>query len=164
MDSDYFWVDILGRSVEELGIEAYKRHDGAEKSRNVALHQNWGAVSNSLVICMHAIVPISDLTKLINFATGFDYTLEELVRTGERSWNLKRVLNNKLGLTQKNDTLPEILMMPLPDGGSAGYVPPLQEMLEAYYEARGWDKETGKPNPEKLDELGLSEYIHDIWK
>ncbi len=164
MDSDYFWVDTLGRSVDELGIKAFKRHDGAIKASNVARHQNWGAVSNSIIICMHAIVSLEDLNNLINHATGFDYSLMELVQVGERAWNLKRVINHRLGLTQKNDTLPEIIMKPLPDGGSAGYVPPFEEMLEAYYEARGWDKNTGKPYPEKLEELGLSEYVQDIWK
>jgi aldehyde:ferredoxin oxidoreductase len=164
MDSDYFWVDTLGRAVEELGILPYKRFEGAVKASNVARHQNWGSVLNSLVMCMHAVVPIADLVRLINFATGFDYELEELVTVGERSWNLKRVINNRNSLTTKDDTLPEILMKPFSDGGSAGYVPPLQEMLDAYYEARDWDKETGKPFPKKLRELGLAEYVEDIWK
>jgi aldehyde:ferredoxin oxidoreductase len=164
MDSDYFWVDTLGRAVDELGIVPYKRFEGAVKSSNVARHQNWGAVLNSLVMCMHAVVPIEDLVRLINFATGFDYELEELITAGERGWNLKRVINNRHGLTMKEDTLPEILMKPMPDGGSAGYVPPLQEMLDAYYKARGWDTKTGKPFPEKLKQLGLAEYIDDIWK
>jgi aldehyde:ferredoxin oxidoreductase len=35
-------------------------------------------------------------------------------------------------------------------------------MLDAYYEFRGWDKETGKPTPEKLRELGLDEIIDEI--
>jgi len=55
-------------------------------------------------------------------------------------------------------------MKPFPDGGSAGFVPPLEGMLDVYYEAREWDKETGKPTPLKMQELGLSEYVDDIWK
>jgi aldehyde:ferredoxin oxidoreductase len=164
MDSDYFWVDLLGRTDEDLGIKAYKRHEGAIKAGNVVRHQNWSVVSNSIIICMHAIVPIRDLIELINLATGFDYSLEELMIAGERGWNLKRVINHRLGLTRQNDTLPEILMKPFPDGGSAGYVPPLEEMLEAYYKNRDWDQETGKPLPQKLKKLGLSKYIQSIWK
>lgn len=164
MQSDYFWVDTLGRADEDLGIKTYKRHDGPEKSANVVRHQNWSVIFNSLILCMHANVPVEDVIGLINSATGFEYTLDGLMEVGERSWNIKRIINHKCGLTRKNDTLPQVLMQPFPDGGSAGYVPPLEEMLEAYYEARGWDEETGKPTPEKLRELGLSEYIHDIWK
>lgn len=36
-------------------------------------------------------------------------------------------------------------------------------MLDKYYELRGWDKATGKPTPEKLTQLGLEQYIKDIW-
>jgi len=56
------------------------------------------------------------------------------------------------------------MMKPFPDGGSAGLVPPSEEMLDAYYETREWDKETGKPTPLKMQELWLSEYVDDIWK
>jgi len=36
-------------------------------------------------------------------------------------------------------------------------------MLEAYYEARNWDRVTGKPAREKLLELGMEEIAHDLW-
>jgi aldehyde:ferredoxin oxidoreductase len=79
-------------------------------------------------------------------------------------WNLKRAINNRLGLSRENDKLPKALLEPYPDGGSAGYVPPFIEMLEAYYTARGWDPETGKPTPQKLAELNLEWVAQDIWK
>jgi aldehyde:ferredoxin oxidoreductase len=163
MTSNYFWVDIFGRDDEELGIKAFKRHDGAIKAENVARHQNWGALSNSLIICLHAMVPVRDLVDFFNFVTGFDYSLGEMMEAGERGWNLKRAINLRLGLKPSDDTLPDILIKPLPDGGSAGYVPPMEEMLDAYYEARQWDANTGKPYPRKLEELGLSEIVQDIW-
>jgi aldehyde:ferredoxin oxidoreductase len=164
MQSDYFWVDTMGRTNDDLGINFYKRHAGAEKAGNVARHQNWSGIFNSLVQCMHANVPVLDMVDLINYTTGLEYSLEELIKLGERSWNLRRIVNHRLGLNRDSDTLPGIFMKAFPDGGSAGYIPPLEEMLVAYYEARGWDEETGKPKPEKLHELGLSEYVGDIWK
>jgi aldehyde:ferredoxin oxidoreductase len=36
-------------------------------------------------------------------------------------------------------------------------------MLSAYYEARGWDGETGKPLRQKLIELGLRDVADDLW-
>jgi len=39
-----------------------------------------------------------------------------------------------------------------------------QAMLMAYYEARSWDWETGKPSQEKLMELGLDEIAKDLWE
>jgi aldehyde:ferredoxin oxidoreductase len=36
-------------------------------------------------------------------------------------------------------------------------------MLLAYYQARGWDMETGRPSKEKLLELGLDDIAKDLW-
>jgi aldehyde:ferredoxin oxidoreductase len=154
----------MARADEDLGIKPFKRHDGAIKAANVARHQDWSGIYNALVQCVHSNVPVSDMVDLVNFTTDFDYSLEVLMRVGERSWNLRRVINYKLGMSREDDRLPEILMKPFPDGGSAGYVIPIEEMLEAYYEAREWDPVTGKPKPHKLVELGLSSVIKDVWK
>jgi aldehyde:ferredoxin oxidoreductase len=53
---------------------------------------------------------------------------------------------------------------PLPEGPAAGQVNKLEIFLDPYYEFRGWDKNTGKPTPEKLRELGLKEIINQIYK
>jgi aldehyde:ferredoxin oxidoreductase len=101
--------------------------------------------------------------RLINAACGLDWTLEDMLRCGERGWNLKRAINNRMGLTRANDKLPKAMLQPFPDGGSAGFVPDFEGMLMAYYHARGWDKETGKPSRGKLLALGLDEVAEDLW-
>jgi aldehyde:ferredoxin oxidoreductase len=101
--------------------------------------------------------------KLINAACGLDWTIEDLMRAGERAWNLKRAINNRMGLTRANDRLPKALMTPFPDGGSQGFVPDLEGMLIAYYEARGWDMESGIPTREKLTELEMGDVGKDLW-
>jgi aldehyde:ferredoxin oxidoreductase len=161
--SAYYEVD-LGQADSSLGLEFYDRHAGAEKAGNVARHQNWQTVFNALVMCIFANVPAEIVAALINTACGLDFGVEDLLCAGERAWNLKRAINNRLGLTRTNDKLPKALLEPYQDGGSAGYIPPFTEMLEAYYNARGWDPETGKPTPKKLDELGLEWVRRDIWK
>lgn len=161
--SDYFMVDTYGQTVEEIGIDFYSRHAGVEKVENIARHQDWRTMCNSLVLCYFANIAPESVLELVNYVTGFDYSLEELVKIGERGWNLKRVINHRLGLTGANDRLPEQFYKPLPDGGSAGYVLPFDEMLAAYYRTRGWEPNTGKPTAERLQKLGLQEYVEDIW-
>jgi aldehyde:ferredoxin oxidoreductase len=161
--SDYFLVDTYGQTFEEIGIYLYSRHAGAEKVENIARHQDWRAMYNSLILCYFANVAPKTVLELVNHVTGFDYSLEELARIGERAWNLKRVINHRMGLTGANDRLPKQLSKPLPDGGSAGYVLPFDEMLAAYYKTRSWDPKTGKPTVEALQTLGLDEYIKEIW-
>ncbi len=82
---------------------------------------------------------------------------------GERGWNLKRAINNRLGLTASNDKLPKALLEPFPSGGSEGFTPDIQSMLRTYYSARGWDPATGYPTRAKLESLGLQDVAHDLW-
>ena len=160
--SDYFFVD-WGQAEESIGLQFFDRQAGAEKSANVAIHQNWRTVFNALVMCIFANVPPQTQVDLVNAACGYDLTIAEMMKIGERGWTIKRAINNRLGLTRANDKLPKALLEPYKEGGAAGYVIPFAEMLEAYYEARGWDKVTGKPSKEKLVELGLEDIARDLW-
>ena len=152
--SDYFLVDI-GQTVEKIGIEFYDRHAGAEKAANVARHQDWRTLNNALVMCIFGNVAPDDLLGLVNAACDRSMTLDDLLQCGERGWNLKRLINHRLGLTRANDKLPGAALRPLPDGGAAGFVPDFEAMMAAYYSARGWDPETGRPTEIKLKSLGL---------
>jgi aldehyde:ferredoxin oxidoreductase len=161
--SDYFFVD-WGHITPEIGIEFFSRHAQAEKAANVAHHQDWRTVYNSMVMCIFANVAPQLQTDLINAACGYDWTIEDMMRCGERGWNMKRAINNRMGLTAANDKLPKALLEPLSTGGTEGYVPNIQKMLHAYYEARGWDIDTGYPAKEKLFALGLEDVAEDLWK
>jgi aldehyde:ferredoxin oxidoreductase len=161
--SDYFFVD-MGQADAELGLEFYERQGGAEKAANVARHQDWCTLCNSLVMCILANVPAETVVGLINSACGLDWSVSDMLRAGERGWNLKRAINNHLGLSRANDKLPKALLEPYPDGGAAGYKIPFEEMLTAYYAARDWDPATGRPSKEKLLALGLADVANDLWK
>lgn len=161
--SDYFFVD-WGHSLEEIGIEFLDRHAQAEKASNVAKHQDWRTVDNASVFCIFANVSAGDKAALINAASGLNWTVNEMMKSGERGWNLKRAVNNRLGLTRQNDKLPKAMLAPFPDGGSEGFVPDIEGMLFAYYNARGWDRQTGKPTREKLVALGLEDIAMDLWE
>jgi len=160
--SDYFFVD-WGHTQEQIGIEFFSRHAQAEKAANVAKHQDWRTMFNAIVMCIFANVEPDVQVKLMNAACGLEWTIEDMMKSGERAWNLKRAINNRMGLTRANDKLPKALLEPFPDGGSAGFVLDLEGMLSAYYEARGWDVGTGRPLREKLVELGLEDVAKDLW-
>ena len=160
--SDYYLVDI-GNTEDELGMEYLHRQAGAEKALNVKIHQDWRTLANSLVVCMFANVMPSEMLALIKAACGIDWTIDQMIEAGERAWNLKRAINNRLGLRRENDKLPKPLLEPLPDGGSAGFVIPFDEMLKEYYQVRSWDWDTGFPQKEKLLSLGLDWVSGDLW-
>lgn len=152
--SDYFFVD-WGHVQPSLGIEYFPRHAGAEKAANVARHQDWRTVFNALVMCLFANIEPQMQVDLINAACGLDWSLEDLMRAGERAWNLKRLINLRLGLRREREKLPKALLEPYTEGSAAGYIIPFDEMLQAYYQARGWDLHSGAPTPETLRRLGL---------
>jgi aldehyde:ferredoxin oxidoreductase len=145
-----------------LGMKHYDRLGGAEKAGNVAIHQDWRSVFNALVMCIFANIDPSLLLELVNAACGLDWRMPDLLLCGERAWNLKRMLNHRLGLNAGLGALaeswPKALRVAFPDappGMMGNRVPDIETMLRAYYAARGWNPDTGMPTPEKLAELGL---------
>jgi aldehyde:ferredoxin oxidoreductase len=162
--SDYFLAEF-GQIETSLGIESFDRHAGAEKAGNVAIHQNWRTVNNALVMCLFSNVPPEMLLGLVNAACGLDWSLPDLLRCGERGWNLKRAINNRLGLDRSNDRLPKAFTQPYDDSppGDENQPPDFAPMLEAYYTARGWDPQTGYPTKSKLEELGLDFVIPELY-
>jgi len=98
------------------------------------------------------------MTGWINAITGWDMTPQEIMLCGERIFNLKRLYNNHLGISRKDDTLPgRFLTHKRGEGGTVKSLPPLNIMLSDYYELRGWSEE-GIPQPEKVAELGLEQW------
>jgi aldehyde:ferredoxin oxidoreductase len=160
--SNYYMVE-LGQVEDQLNMEFYKRHAGAEKAGNVVKHQDWRTVHNALVLCKFGNVSPTIVIELINTACGLEWDVDDLQEAGERAWNLKRAINNRLGLTRKNDKLPKAFLEPLPDGGSAGFILDFEPMLRAYYQVRDWDWDTGYPNQDKLESLNLAWIADDLW-
>lgn len=152
--SDYYFVE-MGNSIDELGLPMTDRLQDSGKAGYVARHQDWRTVCNSLVMCLFAAVQPSTAARLLEAATGQTWSVEEMLRAGERAWNLKRAYNGRLGLKCAGERLPALLQQPLPEGGQAGHVPDVESMLSEYYQARGWDPETGLPMRQKLSALGL---------
>jgi aldehyde:ferredoxin oxidoreductase len=152
---DFFLVE-MGGALEEIDIPMTDRFAARGKAQYVARHQHWRTVCNSLVTCFFAVLSPSGIVKLLNAASGSEHDVASLLRAGERAWNLKRAINIRLGLTRESEKLPRLLLEPLSDGGQEGYIPDLSTLIEEYYQASGWDPETGSPTREKLESLGLA--------
>jgi aldehyde:ferredoxin oxidoreductase len=94
------------------------------------------------------------LSKLLNLATGADYSPEEALQAGERVYNLERLFLIAAGSGPEQDTLPpRMLHEPMPEGPAKGRVVDLDVMLNEYYKVRDWPG--GIPSEKKLASLGL---------
>lgn len=116
---------------------------------------------------MGMLLPADELIELLVHATGWEFTLEDFRRSGERIYNLTRAVCVREGASREHDVLPERLMsQPMPDGPAEGMLNDremLELMKDAYYDFRGWDSATGIPTREKLEELDLESLIPDLW-
>ena len=126
--------------------------------------QHFTAVGDSLVVCRftsergYGLFVEEPYARMVRAITGWDVSVEELERAGERIVNLERCFNVREGVRRAADVLPwRVMHEPIPDGPSAGmHCPPaeLGAMLDRYYDLRGWDAD-GVPTAARLGALGI---------
>ena len=99
------------------------------------------------------------VSDLFTAATGLPMASEELLRCGERVYNVEKLFNVREGFGRESDYPPRrFFEEALPDGPGKGARLNREDydrLLDEYYEARGWDKKTGEPTQEKLASLEL---------
>lgn len=125
------------------------------KAGLLKLFQDLTAVVDSSDICLFTTFAIGlpEISNMLRASIGINISDEEILKAGERIWNLEKLFNLEAGLTKEDDTLPpRLLKEQLTTGPAKGKVAELDVMLKEYYELRGWDTE-GIPTEEKLDEL-----------
>lgn len=141
--------------IPELADDLPMGSEGRAKLNVVC--QDYGMFfSNCAVFCNLGAGPLTATPALdmVNHVTGFDYTLEDVMKIGRRVWYLKRGLTNLFGARAKEDRLPKRLMTPMEEGPSEGSVPDMEMMLKEFYEMRELD-EDGIPRKAVLLDLGL---------
>jgi aldehyde:ferredoxin oxidoreductase len=101
----------------------------------------------------------NEQAELMRATTGWDWTVADILKAGERRLNMLRQFNAREGVGRERDTLPKrIYDEPLKGGASDGVAVTREEVNEAldmYYDMCGWDVTKGTPTPAKLEELGL---------
>jgi len=120
---------------------------------------------NSVGMCDFVGAPLNvmELTPLVDYVnsvTGWNLSLYEAMKIGERANTLARVFNNREGFTPDDDVLPQRLHEGIGNGALKGSRVEPDKFFAArrtYYEMAGWDSETGQPTATKLAELSLSD-------
>ena len=126
------------------------------KGQLVKDFQDLTAVIDSLGMCLFTSFAMTapEYRDLFHAATGVDLTVEELMETGERIYNIERLFNKEAGMSPDADCLPERLTdTPIVNGPSKGMVSQMDVMLPDYYEVRGW--ENAFPTEETLKRLNI---------
>jgi len=166
MSSEHDWLlssqADVSKALGILGSGGLDCND-LNKVRMTVYSQYYYSLQDALCLCMFcwgcgSLFSYDDLLELIRCSTGWESSMWELMKAGERRVNMLRQINALRGFTRKEDKLPERLFQSLPDGPSKGRCVDAKSfpiMLDLYYDLMGWDRETGNPLPGKLLELGL---------
>jgi aldehyde:ferredoxin oxidoreductase len=159
-------------SVRPLGIyePIHATEITAEKVRNYKVLETFWRTLAALGLCVfgyapRGVMPINTMVDCVNAVTGWDASLFELMRAGERATLIARAFNSREGFTINNDQLPKRLFDPKPDGANAGQhifrEADFNQAVRLYYDMIGCDPDSGRPQRCKLLELGL-EWIEEL--
>ena len=160
--------DTLFAKAGSLGLEAVaplgilasvSQFDlGPDKVRLYVRMQNWWDTLKSLSLCFFTVaprglLPVNMLVDAVRAVTGWDTSLWELLKAGERAGVLARLFNVRSGFGPEMDRLPAELAN---DAENPGITPgAMDDAVKQYYAMRGWDPATGRPTRGKLEELEL---------
>jgi len=138
-------------------IEQGQNWSDEEKVDLVIYHQTLRPLFDMLGVCRLPWIELGineqHYAAFYHHITGQETTLDELLVRSNDIYNLTRLINTRLGLRRKDDTLPyKVYTYPLQTGPTAGKVIDLKDferLLDLYYKKRGWD-ESGMP-PRELE-------------
>lgn len=141
----------------EIGLEEdYAATESNGKAKMVSICENIGQMANAACVChfVYWAMGLGNFFAGFNAVTGYGFSTDDFLVTGQRAWVLKRVLNNMMGVTVEDDRLPKKVLTALSDGAAAGSIPDEEQMRREYYEIRGLDPR-GIPTPQLLASSGL---------
>jgi aldehyde:ferredoxin oxidoreductase len=149
----------------DFSPHADRLHGTPESARLAVETEDRAALLDSLILCKFLRGVFSDLfaesADLLGRVAGWDVTAEELRTAARRIVTAKKLFNIREGWTAAEDTLPKRFLsegLQLGTPSEAGLPPErLQTMVQAYYSARGWDREGRVPRSltESLKLTGL---------
>lgn len=152
-------------------VDAYDL--GPSKVRHFHYLETWWDALKTYSVCFFCIaprslMPVNTFVDSVRAVTGWNVSLFEIMKAGERAGNLARVFSLREGVGGSEDALPPRLLGPTVDleKGQPG-IPKesLARAISEYYTMRGWNPETGVPQRAKLEELGVgwaADYLHRL--
>ncbi len=155
-----------GAYEADFSPRADRLHGSPEAAALAVDTEDRAALIDSLILCKFLRGVFADFpgeaAQLLRLVTGWDTTADELRTTARRIVTAKKLYNLREGWTPAEDTLPRrFLSEGLPVGATAEATLPrerLQEMIAAYYAARGWGPTGAVPAP-LVEQLGLSDLV-----
>ena len=119
----------------------------AGKAGLLPVFQNFFAAMDSLSLCKFVSFSTGEeeLAAILSSVTGVHFSAQDLLRIGERIWNLERLFNLREGFSRSEDTLPERFFKESDDGYVKGIDrDEFLKSLKEYYFYRGGQKKASR--------------------
>jgi aldehyde:ferredoxin oxidoreductase len=151
-------VDMVYRKAGRLSVQ--------DRELALAAASKLLQIANGAGACLFALHcgPNYPLLKYLNAATGWNKSPAEYLEIGERIQALRQAFNVKHGKWPSRDfRLPPRTLgePPLDAGPLKGIRIPFEELSRNFLKTMNWD-EQGRPSPERLNALGLTEAAREI--
>ncbi|NLE77284.1 MAG: aldehyde ferredoxin oxidoreductase family protein [Chloroflexi bacterium] len=154
--------------LKEMGVvEPLPLEDLGPRKARMAWYFTLDQVAqNCAVACIFVPWAPTQHVEIIKAATGWNYTVWEWMKAGERALQMARVFNAREGFTAADDWLAPRSFHPptsgtLGESGAAVQPQLLGEGLAAYYGIAGWEPDSGLPSRSRLEELELG-WVADL--
>jgi aldehyde:ferredoxin oxidoreductase len=155
---DSAYVARPGSAMLQLGIyDALPAQDlSPAKVRMMLYGSLWQHVLDSLIFCQFVPLSPDNIVELMRAVTGWNTSLFELMKAGQKYVTLARLFNIREGFGKANDLLPKRFSTPFTSGPllTAPTEDTIRECVQIYYGMIGWDN-NGVPTPANLGELGI---------
>ncbi len=127
-------------------------------------------LNNAAGVCMLGGVAVGPsfgkyMEGFMNAVTGWQRSMDDLLKAGERICNIRHVFNLREGISELGwNVHPRITGRPPQKDGPLADVS-VDTEAEAWWNlgALDWDRVTTKPSVKKLKELGLDDVARDLW-
>ncbi|OGN91290.1 MAG: hypothetical protein A2Z75_01060 [Chloroflexi bacterium RBG_13_50_10] len=150
-----------------LEFPAYERKSAAGRGAANKVGSDLMHAVSCAGLCMFGLgfMDASALTDFVNLTTGWDYSMEDLLKAGERIANIRQAFNAREGIGMADFKVPDrVSGNPPPEAGpTAGRSADFTTLRSDYLIARGWDLNTSTPSRKKLLELGLDDIAKALY-
>ena len=158
---DNLYHKRIGNELNSFGIfEPVPLNDlGPAKVRLVYYGSTWRHMLDCLGMCNFTEFDAQQTVDLVKASTGWPTSVFELMNLGERCIQMTRAYNIREGMSPDEDRLPErFFNTPYPAGPLQGLKidkEAMEKAIDIYYNIAGWDRTSGAPTLNKLQELGI---------
>jgi aldehyde:ferredoxin oxidoreductase len=155
-----------GVMIEPPGFDrgAFKGR-GQYHKRGACVKEVYNAAGVCMIVFGDGYGHVDLFVEAMRTITGWDITMDELLKTGERIYNIRLAFNAREGLKIPFE-LPDRMMGKPPKqvGPRKGITLNKDEVFNEYLEAMGVDLKASKPGKQRLQELGMADVAKVLWK